>query len=46
MISEKDGRELVSRASLTPMVQALPLTPLKIHRTRRVFFISNSSGQR
>ncbi len=37
MISEKDGRELVSRASQTPMVHALPLTPLKIHRTSRVF---------
>ncbi len=37
MISEKDGRELESRASQTPMVDALPLTPLKIHRTSRVF---------
>ncbi len=34
MISEKDGREL---ASLTLMVHDLPLTPLKIHGTSRVF---------
>ncbi len=37
MISEKDGSELEFLASLTLMVHALPLTPLKIHGTSRVF---------
>ncbi len=37
MISEKVGRELGALASQSLMVQALPLTPLKIRRTIRVF---------
>ncbi len=42
MISEKGGRELGSLASVTLMVHALPLTPLKTLETSRVFFILTS----
>ncbi len=42
MVSEKGGRELGSLASVTLMVHALPLTPLKTLETSRVFFILTS----
>ncbi len=41
-----DRGELGSLALLTLMVHALPLTPLKTHRTSHVFFIFNISGQK
>ncbi len=38
MISEKGGRELGSLASVTLMVHALPLTPVKLLRLAVFFY--------